>query len=472
MKIHCDPTKRHDFVFLFDVVNGNPNGDPDAGNLPRVDAETNRGIVTDVCIKRKIRDYAQGVLGRPIYIQSEVALNSLYFNALKSTGLSQPAELKLSADPQLKALLDDQDLEFVEWLGSVDVEGFEYDPASTLVTYMGEEKKKADIQKRLVGDTEIEDKAVLNLAVGEELQALLADESLGFGKWLASVDVEGFEYDPERQVAGYVGQNRTATGIAQLLAGEAELGEPLRKAVGIFSRKLAAGFKNRLKGAIGVFCGKLAKACGKAKVPPQARLRTMEDMRDVYWDVRMFGAVLTAGTNAGQIRGPMQLTFSTSVDPVMPRDISITRVAITKAADRLRKQTEMGRKGYVPYGLYRLHGFYSPLLGERPDGNGGRAQVVREQDLEDFWEALGKMFEFDRSAARGEMSARGLYVFTHSDRKGDAPSHRLFDKIRVDPRGDSDSRSFGDYKERIAVPEQGALSDFPGVTLTRVVHAL
>ncbi|MGA8026751.1 MAG: type I CRISPR-associated protein Cas7, partial [Bryobacteraceae bacterium] len=261
MNIYCDPSKRHDFVFLFDVTNGNPNGDPDAGNLPRVDPETNRGIVTDVCIKRKIRDYVQGVLGQPIYIQGETALNKLYSKALEDTKLSQPAKLKLIDYPKLKAYLENEEVDFGEWLAGVDADGFDYDPESTEVTYLGEAKKASDIQKHLTGDVEIE---------------------------------------------------------------------------------------GDVKRAVSELSGEIAKACKKVKVSREARSKTKEDMRDGYWDARMFGAVLTGGTNAGQIRGPMQLTFATSIDPIVPRDISITRVAITRQADMLRKQTEMGRKAYVP----------------------------------------------------------------------------------------------------------------------------
>jgi CRISPR-associated protein Csd2 len=383
MNIHCDPSKRHDFVFLFDVVNGNPNGDPDAGNLPRVDAETNRGIVTDVCIKRKVRDYVQGVLRRAIYIQGETALNDLYFQALEGTGLSKPARLRLVDDPEMKKFLDNEDLDFADWLEALDADGFDYDPGSTVVTYVGEDKKAPDIKKRMVGDGEIEAKLV--------------------------------------------------------------------PAVTVLSKGLAA-------------------ACKKVKVSQQARSEAKEGMRNAYWDVRMFGAVLTGGTNAGQIRGPMQLTFATSVDPVIPRDISITRVAITKASDMLRKQTEMGRKGYVPYGLYRQHGFYSPMLGLRANGTEKPLPVVTEQDLTDFWEALEKMFEFDRSAARGEMSCRGIYIFTHDDPKGDAAAHRLFELVQTRTRGDSAARAFSDYVGRIVAPADGALGGYPGVTVTRLQH--
>jgi CRISPR-associated protein Csd2 len=381
--IHCDPSKRHDFVFLFDVANGNPNGDPDAGNLPRVDAETNRGIVTDVCIKRKIRDYVNRVLLRPIYIQGEAALNTLYRKALEGTKLSSPARLKLRENPELAQWLENESLEFDKWLSDVDADGFEYDPAAEEVTYMGEAKSSSDIRKLITGDAPIE-------------------------------------------------------------------GDDLKKAVS-------------------ALVGELVKASKKVKVTPEARKKTKEDMRDLYWDIRMFGAVLTAGTNAGQIRGPMQLTFASSVDPIVPRDISITRVAITKPSDMLRKQTEMGRKAYVPYGLYRLHGFYSPLLGVRPIKGGDAESVVKDQDLADFWEALKEMFPFDRSAARGEMTSRGLYVFTHDDPKGHAAAHKLFELVKVRALGHERARSFDEYLGNISTPEQGELTEFPGVTLTKVI---
>jgi len=385
MKIYCDPSNRHDFVFLFDVTNGNPNGDPDAGNLPRVDAETNCGIVTDVCIKRKVRDYVQSALGRDIYIQGETALNMLYLKALRETNLCRPAILKLTEHEELKKFLEDQNIEFDEWLGSVEAEDFEYDPTTREVTYSGEDKRANAIRQRLMSETEI----------GKET--------------------------------------------------------PLGK-------------------AINVFIGKLAEASKGVRVPRQARETAREDMRDKFWDVRMFGAVLTGGTNAGQIRGPMQLTFATSVDPVVPRDITITRVAITKASDMLRKRTEMGRKAYVPYGLYRLHGFYNPLLAARVNGNGERSQVVTELDLTEFWEALEKMFWFDRSAARAEMRSRGLYIFTHGNEKGNAASHKLFDLVKIKSRGDWMARSYEDYGESISIPPDGELAEFPGVTFTRLIH--
>ncbi|MGY4706962.1 type I-C CRISPR-associated protein Cas7/Csd2 [Candidatus Bipolaricaulota sp. J31] len=291
-KIYTDPTKRHEFVLLFDVVNGNPNGDPDAGNLPRVDPETMHGLVTDVCLKRKVRDYLQLVYNVPIFIQSRSALNTL--------------------------------------------------------------KKEA----------------------AEELDPPLTEE--------------------ERS--------------------------------------------------------------GKRPIP---RLRSK--LCEKYYDIRMFGAVLATGEredrlNAGQVRGPMQLTFARSIDPIVPLDLSITRKARTTEERMETGETEMGRKPIVPYGLYRAHGFYNPFLAE----NTG----VSEEDLELFWEALTRMFEFDRSAARGEMTVRGLWIFTHENKKGDAPAHKLFSLIKVEKKDGIESpRSFDDYK--VIEPAEEQLPS--GITLTRLV---
>jgi len=289
--INIDPTKRHEFVLLFDVQNGNPNGDPDAGNLPRVDPETMRGLVTDVCLKRKVRDYLQVVKEIDIFIQSEAALNT--------------------------------------------------------------------IKKR----------------VADELNPPLEDD--------------------ERK--------------------------------------------------------------GKRPIP---RLRS--ELCSKYYDIRMFGAVLATGSkedklNAGQVRGPMQFTFARSLDPVLPMDLSITRKARTTEERMESGETEMGRKAIVPYGLYETHGFYNPFLAKQTG--------VSQDDLDVFWEALVNMFEFDRSAARGEMTVRGLYVFSHENAKGNAPAHKLFDLVHVEKKPSVETpRLFSDYEVRIdkeALPE--------GVTLTELV---
>lgn len=353
--VYTDPTKRHDFVLFFDVTQGNPNGDPDAENLPRVDPETMHGIVTDVCIKRKVRDYVATVLGRPIFIQSQVALNTLYFRKAKDAG-AIPIEMKFESEEERK-LLDSDDEALVEWFGDMDAEGFDWEPETRTLSYLGEARKKKDFFSILTTDLE-----------------------------------------PEKTLA-----------------------------------KKLDGLASRLQ----------ALAKDTPKISKQMRKTTKELLCEEFFDIRMFGAVLTAGTNAGQVRGPMQLTFGRSLDPILPLNPTITRVAITKEADRSRKQTEMGRKPFVPYGLYRTHGFYSPFLAQKTTEH--KAEVteadlwITRQDLADFWEALERMFEHDHSASRGEMCTRGVYIFTHQNPRGDTASHRLF-KLVEDQIKTSESR--------------------------------
>ena len=385
-KPYCDPNKRHDFVYLFDVTNGNPNGDPDAGNMPRVDPETMHGIVTDVCIKRKIRDYVAGVLRGKIFIQSEFALNTLIGDAIK-TGkdgdgkpVGKPIEVKLLEIPEAKKLLEGDDEELAGYLD--ELEDFEFEPESKVLTYGGEAKTRNEFLKALTGESDVPDKKLK-----ASLEAIVK----------ALVDV--------------------------------------KKKVGGLDAKGRQIVKN--------------------------------DLCRSYFDIRMFGAVLTAGTNFGQVRGPMQLTFARSIDPIHPRDLSITRVAITKASDQARKSTEMGRKAIVPYGLYRLHGFFNPLLTRSKNAKGEVEQLVTHQDLDDFWSALTDLFTFDRSAARGEMCVRGLYVFTHENERGNAPAHRLFELVNVKPC-DRPPLGFGDYSKGIDAPNSGPVERYLGVVLTEL----
>jgi CRISPR-associated protein Csd2 len=383
-ELYCDPNRRHDFVYFFDVTNGNPNGDPDAGNMPRVDPETMHGIVTDVCIKRKIRDYVAGVLGREIFIQSEYALNTLIGKAIKDARdadgnpVGSPLEVDLSEVPEAKTLLEGEDDELAGHLQ--ELEDFVYDPEARLLTYGGGAKKRNEFK--------------------------------------------------------------------QALTGEAAVSKKLEDALDALAKKLVEA-KKKLGG-----------------IDAKGRRIVKHDLCKTYFDIRMFGAVLTAGTNFGQVRGPVQLTFARSVDPIQPRDLSITRVAITKASDQARKTTEMGRKAIVPYGLYRLHGFFNPLLGRSSNAKGKGEQLVTEQDLADLWDALQDLFTFDRSAARGEMCVRGLYVFTHDNERGKAPSHRLFELVSVKPCGGRLPREFGGYVGGITAPAPGLLEKYPGVTLT------
>jgi CRISPR-associated protein Csd2 len=295
---------RYEFVYLFDVTNGNPNGDPDAGNMPRLDPETNQGLVTDVALKRKIRNYV----------------------ALEKTG----------PDGQ---------------------------PEPSYAIYMQE-------------------RAVLNLQHEKSWKAL---------------DI------PPDAKTGY---------------------------------------------------SKLPKEEGQARA-------ITHWMCDNFFDVRTFGAVMTTGTNAGQVRGPVQIGFASSIDPVVPMEISITRVAVTtekEAEAQSGDNRTMGRKHILPYGLYRMHGFISAKLAERTG--------FSEGDLALLWRALTNLFEHDRSAARGEMAARKLIVFKHDHPMGNAPAHHLFKKIkveRVDGQIDAPARSFADY--HISIDRESMPA---GVTLTEM----
>jgi len=362
--IHTDPTKRHEFVYLFDVTNGNPNGDPDAGNLPRIDPETMRGLVTDVCLKRKVRDYLQMVRELPIFIQSEAALNTLIHEAFKEIGL-EPLEVQLTEPEQ-------ENEELTAWLEGKAEEGLLVE--GERLTYSGEAQRQKDIRQLLTEGLDGEQK---------ELAAKLRD-------------------------------------LAK------RLGEAAKQ------RKGRSITRETRKEAQKLLCGK-------------------------YFDIRMFGAVLSTGLNAGQVRGPVQLTFARSEDPILPLDLSITRSAITRESDRRRKETEMARKPIVPYGLYRAHGFFNPFLAEMTG--------VSEEDLKAFWEAMEHLFDLDRSAARGEMAVRGLYVLSHEDAKGNAPAHKLFEHVHVKKSDDVETpRKFSDYEVR--VDKEGLPK---GVTLTELV---
>lgn len=269
---------RYDFIYLFDVKDGNPNGDPDAGNLPRVDAETGHGLVTDVALKRKVRNFVGLAHGEQppyeIYVKEKAVLNKQHERAYEALGL---------------------------------------DPA-----------------------------------------------------------------------------------------------------------------------------GKEGKRKGGSDQVEQAR----QWMCKNFYDIRAFGAVMSTGTNCGQVRGPVQLTFGRSIDPVISSEHAITRMAVTTEKEAEAQQGDnrtMGRKFTVPYGLYRTHGFISAPLAEQTG--------FSNDDLELLWKSLEQMFEHDRSAARGQMSARGLLVFKHEDRLGNAPAHALFDRVtieRTDP--DTPARNFSDYR--------------------------
>ena len=295
-----EPIKnRYDFVILFDVENGNPNGDPDAGNMPRIDPETGFGIVTDVCLKRKIRNYVEvvkeGEPGYDIYITRGTTLNASDSRAF----------IELGIDPK-------------------------------------------DIAKLKKGDPELD------------------------------VKVRDF-------------------------------------------------------------------------------------MCKTFFDIRTFGAVMTTfvknNLNCGQVRGPVQLTFSRSVDPVVQQEVSITRVAITTEEDAKKKSNEMGNKYVVPYGLYRCEGYVSANLARKTTG-------FTEDDLQLLWESLINMFEVDHSAARGKMAVRSLIVFKHDSELGNTPSWKLFESVETKKKeGVIAPRSIKDY-ENITIDE----SQIPdGVEVLRLI---
>ena len=271
---------RYEFVIFFDVENGNPNGDPDAGNMPRIDPETGYGLVTDVCLKRKIRNYVEAVKeGQPgyrIYVKDNVPLNRSDAEACTYLGVD-PGKLK-------------------------------------------EAKKK-----------------------------------------------------------------------------NANLDEKIR-----------------------------------------------DFMCSNFYDIRTFGAVMTTfvkgALNCGQIRGPVQIGFARSVDPIVPQEVTITRIAITTEADAEKKGTEMGRKYIVPYGLYRAEGYVSANLARKTTG-------FSQEDLELLWQAILNMFELDHSAARGKMAVRELIVFRHSSEFGSAPAYKLFDLVKAERKAEVTApRCYADYQ--------------------------
>ncbi len=295
-----DVAKRHDFVLLFDVTDGNPNGDPDAGNLPRVDPETMQGLVTDVCIKRKVRNYVDMAKGMKIYVQNRGIL-------------------------------------------------------------AGEQKKA--------------------------FEAVAAKE----GKKAEPSD------SPNEDAKKWMCEN--------------------------------------------------------------------------YYDVRMFGAVMTTGKtkeskkkwNCGQVRGPLQFTFARSIDPIVPLDLSITRVALTNADDTggqddddKASSGQMGRKALLPYGLYKAYGFFTPAFAEDT--------CVAATDLEIFWAALQNMWDIDRSASRGMMACRGIYIFSHDDKYGKAPAQSLLERVNVVRKeGVEAPRAFSNYSVKVNEANMPQ-----GVTLTKL----
>ncbi len=363
---------RFDFALLFDVIDGNPNGDPDAGNLPRLDAETGLGLVTDVCLKRKVRNFVALTreYAKPydIYVRERSVLGRAHVEAFKELGISLGEESRIP--------ITQTQAEALEELGLPDGLSLQ---------------EEDDASWRIVVAADVDAKAIK--ASIKELQAPKA--------------------------------------LSQLLT------------------KALAGAKGR-KPTPAESDGGKAWLCKN------------------YFDIRTFGAVLSlkSAPNCGQVRGPVQLTFGRSVDPIVSQEHSITRMAVATEAEAEKQGGDnrtMGRKHTVPYGLYVAHGFVSSFLAKQSG--------FSEDDLELLWQALGQMFEHDRSAARGQMSTRGLYVFKHESELGNAPAHSLFDRLKVARKPEvAIARRFDDYAVHFDGRTLGlgeTVSAGPGVELIR-----
>lgn len=380
MTAHLNPNVRHDFVLLFDVVDGNPNGDPDGGNMPRTDVETSQGLVTDVSLKRKVRNYIA------TYADYEAETEA------------EAARLKI----------------FVEHHG-----------------VLNEKIRRAYVAEGIAVGTSAKD-VVAKEAILGGLRELGTNLPSAF-TFVDSDDEDSGEAESTLEYSGELSDDELKAFYAQ--------------------DEVTELFKQNKE--LSKFIKALAKKAGKPAKNRDNAEKAQKWMCQNFFDVRMFGAVMSTGLNAGQVRGPLQLTFARSIDPVQPTDMSITRVAVTDAKDREKLQT-MGRKTLIPYGLFKGYGFYSPHLATQTG--------VSQRDLALFWEALVKMWEFDRSASRGLMAPRGLYVFSHDNKLGRAPAHQLFERLEVAKKADITApRQFSDYT--VTVNE----TDMPaGVTLTRL----
>ncbi len=346
--------KRYDFVMFFDVKDGNPNGDPDAGNLPRIDPQNGHGLVTDVCLKRKIRNYVglKDDLKKDfynIYIKEKAVLGRAHMEAFN--------ELKIDLGEETRVAIPDNMLEEIQEIESSLPEG--------------------------VSIEEDDDTAVLAIASDADLKLIKADMK------------------------------------------EIEISKELKKFI-----------NNSLKNV-------------KARKPkPEEVEMGRKWMCDHFYDIRTFGAVMSlkSAPNCGQVRGPVQLTFARSVDPIVSLEHSITRMAVATEAEAEKQGGDnrtMGRKFTVPYGLYRAHGFISAPLANQTG--------FSTEDLELLWEALQNMFEHDRSAARGLMGMRKIFIFEHSAKMGNSPVQPLFDAITVKKiDANKPARNFSDYEIVVA----------------------
>lgn len=353
--------KRYEFVLLFDVQDGNPNGDPDAGNLPRIDPETGHGLVTDVCIKRKVRNYV-----------------------LAKHGGRQPYEIYVME----RAVLNQQ-------------------------------HARAYGAKAITLASSVEGPIPENVPDRESLIARLP---------------EGFEAAEGDEEGTYIGKYDGSLDKAELKEALSGIKEEFGKQAHDYFKALASTTKSR-------------------KASAQERESARDWMCDKFFDIRCFGAVMTTKVNAGQVRGPVQLTFARSIDPIVSLEHSITRMAVATEEEAAKQQGDnrtMGRKATVSYALYRAYGFVSPALAERVDGRRVQGTGFTHRDLDLLWEALVSMFEHDRSAARGLMTTRALIIFEHDSKLGNERASVLFDRVQVERRDPAKpARSFADYAVKV-----------------------
>lgn len=340
---------RYDFLLLFDVKDGNPNGDPDAGNLPRVDAETGMGLVTDVCIKRKVRNYVQLTKNneRPfdIYVKERAILGTFHTEAFAELGINLGEELTIEFNDNL---LDEM----------------------------------------------------------KQLQGLIDNISIGYEN---ENNILTFDINSDK--------------------------DQIKKVVSDKENEFSKDAKNLILDAI--------KGLKTRKITSKESDNGKKLMCERFYDIRAFGAVMSlkSAPNCGQVRGPIQLTFARSIDPIITSEHCITRMAVAtekEAKDQNGENRTMGRKYTVPYGLYCTKGFISAHL--------ANLTGFDDNDLALFWEALKNMFDHDHSAARGMMCTCKLIVFKHSTALGNAPAHKLFDTIKINRINESKpARSFSDY---------------------------
>jgi CRISPR-associated protein Csd2 len=356
---------RYDLIYLFDCTDANPNGDPDAGNLPRIDTHTGQGLTTDVMLKRKIRNYIQ---------------------------MTRPSE---------------------QGLGIYVAEG------------------------SVLGRAHTEAFRKLGINIGEDVSEVIAEEV--------------FDRLNELGLPDGLRTDSADDGESFLIFLE-----------GVADKKLIADWikESELSKEDNKLIKDLVKNAKSRKPTREESASGREQMCKDFFDIRTFGAVMSikSAPNCGQVRGPVQLSFSRSIDPIQQAEHSITRMAVTKEEDFAKERT-MGRKFTVPYGLYRCHGFVNPFLADQTG--------FSDYDLELFFTALENAFQFDQSAARpaGSMAPRGLLVFKHDSALGRAPSHSLFDRLEIEsfeekPAGDGKpARKFKDYASRIKFDGQ-PLDDF------------